>query len=94
MTALAARGIRKSFGPLASLPLAALAAIVFLIAIGLIDVGGMRRILACRRREFTIALLTTAAVGILGVEEGIARAVAARTSTTYPTPPTRTTACS
>ncbi|HEX9357298.1 MAG TPA: SulP family inorganic anion transporter, partial [Streptosporangiaceae bacterium] len=64
-------------GPLASLPLAALAAIVFLIAIGLIDVGGMRRILACRRREFTIALLTTAAVVILGVEEGIALAVAA-----------------
>jgi sulfate permease, SulP family len=64
-------------GPLASLPLAALAAIVFLIAAGLIDVGGMRRILACRRREFTIALLTTAAVVILGVEEGIALAVAA-----------------
>lgn len=36
--------------------LAALAAIVFLIAAGLIDVGGMRRILACRHREFTIAL--------------------------------------
>jgi len=64
-------------GPLASLPIAALAAIVFLIAAGLIDVGGMRRILACRRREFTIALLTTAAVVILGVEEGIALAVAA-----------------
>jgi SulP family sulfate permease len=64
-------------GPLASLPIAALAAIVFLIATGLIDIGGMRRILACRRREFIIALLTTAAVVILGVEEGIALAVAA-----------------
>ena len=64
-------------GPLASLPLAALAAIVFLIAVGLIDVRGMRNILACRRDEFTIALLTTAAVAILGVEEGIALAVAA-----------------
>jgi len=64
-------------GPLASLPLAALAAIVFLIAVGLIDVRGMRNILACRRHEFTIALLTTAAVVILGVEEGIALAVAA-----------------
>ena len=63
-------------GPLASLPIAALAAIVFLIAIGLIDVAGMRRILACRRHEFAIALLTTAAVVILGVEEGIALAVA------------------
>jgi len=64
-------------GPLASLPLAALAAIVFLIAIGLIDVGGMRRILASRRFEFAIALLTAAAVVTLGVEEGIALAVAA-----------------
>jgi high affinity sulfate transporter 1 len=62
--------------PLASLPTAALAAIVFLIAIGLIDVSGMRRVLACRRHEFVIALVTTAAVVILGVEEGIALAVA------------------
>jgi high affinity sulfate transporter 1 len=62
-------------GPLASLPIAALAAIVFLIAAGLIDVVGMRRILACRRPEFAIALLTTAAVVILGVEEGIVLAV-------------------
>jgi SulP family sulfate permease len=64
-------------GPLASLPIAALAAIVFLIATALIDVAGMRRILACRRHEFAIALLTTAAVVILGVEEGITLAVAA-----------------
>jgi MFS superfamily sulfate permease-like transporter len=35
----------------------------------------MRRILACRRPEFAIALLTTAAVVILGVEEGIVLAV-------------------
>jgi SulP family sulfate permease len=63
-------------GPLASLPIAALAAIVFLIAAGLIDVLGMRRILACRRLEFAIALLTTAAVVMLGVEEGILLAVA------------------
>jgi sulfate permease, SulP family len=64
-------------GPLASLPIAALAAIVFLIAAGLIDVTGMRRILACRRLEFAIALLTTAAVVMLGVEEGIVLAVVA-----------------
>ena len=63
--------------PLASLPIAALAAIVFLIAAGLIDVAGMRRIMACRRPEFAIALLTTAAVVILGVEEGIVLAVVA-----------------
>jgi high affinity sulfate transporter 1 len=64
-------------GPLASLPIAALAAIVFLIAAGLIDVTGMRRILACRRLEFAIALLTAAAVVVLGVEEGIVLAVVA-----------------
>jgi sulfate permease, SulP family len=64
-------------GPLASLPIAALAAVVFLIAAGLIDVRGLRRILACRRSEFVIALLTAAAVVVLGVEEGIVLAVAA-----------------
>ena len=64
-------------GPLASLPIAALAAIVFLIAIGLIDVAGMRRILACRRPEFAIALLTAVAVVVLGVEQGIVLAVVA-----------------
>ncbi len=64
-------------GPLAYLPNAALAAVVFLIAIELIDIAGMRRILACRRHEFAIALLTTAAVVVLGVEEGIVLAVVA-----------------
>jgi MFS superfamily sulfate permease-like transporter len=64
-------------GPLAYLPDAALAAVVFLIAIELIDIAGMRRILACRRHEFAIALLTAAAVVALGVEEGIVLAVVA-----------------
>src|SRR4029077_5259800 len=64
-------------GPLAYLTDAALAAVVFLIAIELIDVRGLRRILACRRHEFVIALLTAAAVVVLGVEEGIVLAVAA-----------------
>ena len=64
-------------GPLAYLPDAALAAVVFLIAIGLIDVSGMRRILAARRHEFAVALLTTAAVVVLGVEYGIVLAVIA-----------------
>src|SRR3989440_7245905 len=64
-------------GPLAYLPVSALAAVVFLIAIDLIDVGGMRRILATRRHEFAVALLTTAAVVVLGVEYGIVLAVIA-----------------
>jgi sulfate permease, SulP family len=64
-------------GPLAYLPDAALAALVFLIAIGLIDVRGMRLIQAIRKDEFAVALLTTAAVVALGVEYGIVLAVVA-----------------
>ena len=64
-------------GPLAYLPDAALAAVVFLIAAGLIDIPGMRRILALRGHEFAVALLTAAAVVVLGVEYGIVVAVVA-----------------
>jgi high affinity sulfate transporter 1 len=64
-------------GPLAHLPDAALAAVVFLIAIELVDVKGMRHILATRKQEFAVALLTTAAVVVLGVEYGIALAIIA-----------------
>jgi sulfate permease, SulP family len=64
-------------GPLAYLPEAALAAVVFLIAAGLIDVTGMRRILATRRRESVVALLTAAAVVVLGVEYGLVLAIVA-----------------
>jgi len=64
-------------GPLAYLPDAALAAVVFMIAIELVDVAGMRRILACRKHEFAVALLTAAAVVALGVEYGIALAIIA-----------------
>jgi sulfate permease, SulP family len=64
-------------GPLAALPVAALAAVVFLIAVQLIDVAGLRRILATRRHEFVVALLTTVAVVALGVEYGIVLAIIA-----------------
>ncbi|HYV77960.1 MAG TPA: SulP family inorganic anion transporter [Streptosporangiaceae bacterium] len=64
-------------GPLAYLPNAALAAVVFVIAIELIDLLGMRRILALRKHEFAVALLTMAAVVALGVEYGIVIAVIA-----------------
>ena len=64
-------------GPLAYLPDAALAAVVFLIAVELIDLAGMRRILAVRKHEFGVALLTTAAVVVLGVEYGIVLAIVA-----------------
>ena len=64
-------------GPLAYLPDAALAAVVFLIAVELVDVKGMRRILALRKHEFAVALLTAAAVVVLGVEYGIVLAIIA-----------------
>jgi sulfate permease, SulP family len=64
-------------GPLAYLPEAALAAVVFLIAVALIDAGGMRRILALRKHEFAVALLTMVAVVLLGVEYGIVLAIIA-----------------
>ena len=63
--------------PLAYLPDAALASVVFLIAVQLIDVKEMRRIRACRKRESVIALLTAVAVVTLGVEYGIVLAIVA-----------------
>jgi high affinity sulfate transporter 1 len=64
-------------GPLAYLPVAALAAVVFLIAVELVDVQGLRHILALRKHEFAVALLTAAAVLVLGVEYGIVLAIIA-----------------
>jgi sulfate permease, SulP family len=64
-------------GPLRYLPDAALAAVVFVIAVELIDVQGMRHILALRKHEFAVALLTAAAVVVLGVEYGIVVAIIA-----------------
>jgi sulfate permease, SulP family len=64
-------------GPLTYLPQAALAAVVFLIAVELINLKEMRRIFAVRRDEFAVALLTAAAVIVFGVEYGIVLAVVA-----------------
>ena len=64
-------------GPLAYLPDAALAAVVFLIAIELIDLLGMQGILACRKHEFAVAFFTAAAVVALGVEYGLVLAIIA-----------------
>ena len=58
-------------GPLAYLPTAVLAAIVFLVAVKMIDVQGMRRIFVEARAEFWVALLTAATVVVIGVEQGI-----------------------
>lgn len=62
--------------PLAFLPTAVLSGIVFLIGVELIDIRQMRLIYAVRRSEFWVALLTAAAVVIVGVEHAILLAMA------------------
>ena len=62
--------------PLAFMPQAVLAAIVFLIGIELIDLRAMRRIYRERRSEFWIASITAAVVVAVGVEQGILLATA------------------
>jgi sulfate permease, SulP family len=61
--------------PLAYMPGAVLSAIVFLIGLELIDVKGMRKILAERPWEFWVALITAAVVVFVGVEQSILLAI-------------------
>ena len=62
-------------GPLQYLPRCVLAAIVLTIAVGLVDVASLHDILAESPGEFTLAIVTAAAVAIFGVEQGILLAV-------------------
>ena len=64
-------------GPLRFLPMAALATVVFLIGVDLVDIAGMRRIYLMRPEEFVVALVTAAAVVFIGVEVGVILAIAA-----------------
>lgn len=57
--------------PLAYLPEAVLAAIVFVIGVGLVDIRGLRDILRWNPREYALALVTAATVVGLGVEFGL-----------------------
>lgn len=63
-------------GPLRFLPHAALAAIVFTIAVGLIDLRGLRDIGRESPGELKLGLVTAAMVVLLGVEQGILLAMA------------------
>jgi sulfate permease, SulP family len=63
-------------GPLQYLPRCVLAGIVFTIAIGMIDVRGLRDIRRESSGEFDLAVVTAAAVVAIGVEEGILLAIA------------------
>jgi SulP family sulfate permease len=62
-------------GPLHYLPRCVLAAIVFTIAVGLVDVRGLRDIRAESPGEFGLALITAAVVVSVGVEQGILLAI-------------------
>jgi sulfate permease, SulP family len=61
--------------PLSVLPIAVLAAIVFIVGLKLIDVRGLAEIRATRPREFALAVFTTLTVILLGVQDGIILAV-------------------
>jgi high affinity sulfate transporter 1 len=62
-------------GPLAYLPTAVLASVVFLIGKQLINVKEMRRIFIERPSEFWVALITAGIVFFVGVEQGIIIAI-------------------
>ena len=61
--------------PLAYMPNAVLAAVVFVIGVKLIDVAHMKEIYALRRDEFWIAAVTAAVVVGIGVEQGVILAI-------------------
>jgi SulP family sulfate permease len=63
-------------GPLAYMPNAVLAAVVFLIGLRLVDYRGMAAIARVRQGEFAVALATAATVVVIGVEQGIILAMA------------------
>jgi high affinity sulfate transporter 1 len=62
-------------GPLKFMPICVLGAIVFVVAAGMIDLSGFRKLWICGRKEFYVALLTALAVVGLGVEYGICLAI-------------------
>jgi SulP family sulfate permease len=63
-------------GPLQYLPRCVLASIVFTIAVGMIDVTGLRNIRRESPGEYYLAVVTAAAVVAIGVELGILLAIA------------------
>jgi len=62
--------------PLRYLPRCVLASVVFTIAVGMVDIANLRAIRRESPGEFTLALVTTATVVSLGVEQGILLAIA------------------
>ena len=75
MSAVVLLVVMFATGLLTNMPKAVLAAIVFLIGVGLIDVAGLQRIRSRRVSEFVIACVTGFVVFAVGVEQGIVLAV-------------------
>ncbi len=63
--------------PLQFMPNAVLASVVFIIGIELVDIAGIRRIVAAHRREAAIAVMTALIVVVIGVEAAIVVAIIA-----------------
>ncbi len=61
--------------PLAFMPTAVLASVVFLIGVELIDIKGLRHVLRIRRGEFAVAVITALVVVTVGVEQAIILAI-------------------
>ena len=61
--------------PLHFLPTGALAAVVFMIAVRLVDIKGLRDIYAKRPDEFVVAIITMLTVMGFGVEQGVILAI-------------------
>ena len=61
--------------PLQHLPTCVLGAMVFLVALRLIDFGELRNILAESPQEYALAVMTAVVVVLVGVEEGIVLAM-------------------
>ena len=62
--------------PLSYMPAVVLSAVVFLIGVRLIDIGGFRELYKLRHNEFRIACATALTVAFIGVEQGILLAIA------------------
>lgn len=62
-------------GLLADMPKAVLAGIVFVIGVDLVDIPGLKGVLAINKGEFYIAVLTAIVVCAIGVEQGIILAI-------------------
>jgi SulP family sulfate permease len=58
-------------GPLQYLPICVLGAVVFTVAIHLVDLRGLRDLRAASPSEWRLALATSASVVVLGVEQGV-----------------------